>query len=165
MAGPLDALQLPNLLSPKTDLTSNFKALSDNATTITANPNLFSNNRLSSSITSNIGQAGVLNLQGALDASTKKTAIIYAPVTASNSPNARVSSAPSQDQGGSDNPFAGLLGGPTLIVVGVLALGAVFLLSKSARPTSTTTNFSPGGSHVQAEIGRGSKNVGEGAAL
>ncbi len=128
---------MADILSPTTDfntaLTSQLKLLSDNQTSIQTK--IASDNQFT--LTSNVGQAGFLNLQGNLDASTKKTAILFAPVTNTNSPNARVSSSPQVNQAGGDNPLSGLLGTPNAIIA-LAAVGlALFFLTKPKTQVSS----------------------------
>ena len=75
--------------------------------------------------TTNIEQGGLVNLKGQLDASTKKTALLYSPVTIISSPGASASSSPGLSQAESKPPLidlSGALNSPLLLLGGGLLL-------------------------------------------
>ena len=119
------------------DISGN-KLLSDNLTNISTK--IASDNTISTSFSQE--QAGLVNIKGSIDASTKKSAVLYAPISVANSPSARVSSSPQIDQAGSENPLSGLFSSPNLVIA-VAGLGiALFFLTKAAKPSSNVTSYS-----------------------
>jgi len=125
--------QNSKLLSPDTTITGN-KLFSDISTKIASE----------NQVSTNIGQAGLFNLSGNLDLSTKKSALLYSPISVVSSPNAKVSSSPQIEQGGGDNPLSGLFsGGNTLLLVAGLGIALFFLTGRKSEPKTSSVTFAP----------------------
>jgi len=114
--------------SPKTDIYGN-KILSPD-TTLTGNKflspdtNLKDVKLLSPDVKIQQEQAGLFNIKGTLDFSTKKSAMVYSPITITNSPFAKASNTPTIDSplGGGNLPIV------PLAMLGVVGVGIMMFI-------------------------------------